>query len=421
MKYRLLQAKVIDPSSTWNGQILDLDIENGQWKKAAGEVLANTQVIDLNGKVIMPGFCELYAYTGDPGHEYREDIISVTKAAAAGGFTAICSIPDAEPVTQHKTQVEYVLRKGSTTPAQVWPLGAITENLQGKNPTEMYDMHYAGAVAFTDAPNPVNDAGVMLRALQYVQPFNGVIIQIPYNKSLVAEGQVNEGEISVRMGMKGISNLSESLQVHRDLELLEYGGGRLHFSGISTAEAVSQIRIAKAKGLQVTASVYLHHLLLDEQLLSGFDSIYKVMPPLRTQEDIDALWEGLIDGTLDAISTQHTPLDTESKRLEFEYALPGMGQIELAFALSQTYISERLGWDLLVKKWSSNPRLILGKPMATISEGTGADFLVADFYVEKIVNSSEWKSKSFNTPFAGKTLKGRVEAVFHHHQWFKNE
>ena len=318
MKYRLLQAQVIDPASPWNGKTLDLDIENGKWSIAKDSISPDTQVFDLKGKVIMPGFCELYAYTGDPGHEYREDIISVTKAAAAGGFTAICAIPDAEPVTQHKTQVEYVLRKGSKTPAQVWPLGAITEGLQGKNPTEMYDMHYAGAVAFTDAPYPVSDAGVMLRALQYVQPFNGVIIQIPYNKSLVAEGQVNEGEISVSMGMKGISNLSESLQVHRDLELLEYGGGRLHFSGISTTEAVSQIRIAKAKGLQVTASVYLHHLLLDEQLLTGFDSIYKVMPPLRTQEDIDALWEGLVDGTLDAISTQHTPLDTESKRLEFE-------------------------------------------------------------------------------------------------------
>lgn len=421
MKYRLLNALVKDPSSPQNGQTCDWDIINGHWHTAKGEADAQTNIIDLKGKCILPGFCEMYAYSGDPGHEYREDLETLAKAASKGGFTAVAIIPDASPVTQHKTHVAYLVNKGKHLPLKILPYGAVSEDLKGKKPTEMYDMNHAGAVAFTDAPHPVSDSGVMLRALQYVQPFNGVILQMPYDVSLVGEGQINEGLVSVQTGMKGISHLSETMQVYRDLELLKYTGGRLHFIGISTAAATDMIRKAKAEGWNVSASVFIHHLLLDENALSGFDTLYKVMPPLRTQEDIDALLEGLKDGTIDTLSTQHTPLDTESKRLEFEYATPGMSQIELAYSLSQNFLSTKLDWNILVNAWSHHPRKILGQPAISIQEGHLADFIVVDENETFTVNAADWASRSFNTPFDGHQLKGKVKAVFYQQKWNENE
>lgn len=421
MKVRFNQVKIIDPASPWHRKVKSILVDKGVIHEAEGEADAETLVIDGVGAELMPGFCEMYAASGDPGHEYRETLESLSAAAAAGGVTAVCVIADNDPITQHKTQIEYFVNRSKSSAVAVWPIGAITEGLKGKNPTEMYDMHYAGAVAFSDAPHPVANAGVMLRALQYVQPFDGVILTMPFNQALSEEGQINEGWMSVRLGMKGIPHLAETIQIKRDLELLAYGGGRLHFSGITTAEGVQLIREAKEKGLQATAAVFLHHLLFNEEDLADFDTHYKVMPPLRTEKDTAALMAGIQDGTIDVISTQHIPLDTESKRLEFEYALPGMANLEYAFALANTVIGERLGLDRIVELFSVQPRNILRKQPATIQQGAKAEFILTDASASFKAELQNRKSLSPNTPLIGYTLKGKVKGLFNNGQWLSNE
>lgn len=417
MRYRLNNVEIIDPTSDWNKQVKDILVINGILQDV-GQADGTEEVIDGTGLRMIPALCETYASIGDPGHEYREDIQSISKAALKGGVTHVCAIADNDPVTQHKTHVEYIIKNTQGKLVEIWPLGAITEGLKGKNPTEMLDMHYAGAVAFTDAPHAIDNTGVMLRALQYIEPIDGVVYSIPYDEHLTGEGQVNEGVISVNMGMKGIPHLAETLQIHRDLELLAYGGGKLHFSGISTAEGVEQIRQAKARGLNVTASVYVHHLLLTEEVVSDFDTNYKVIPPLRTALDREALLQGLEDGTIDMVSIQHIPLDVESKRLEFEYATPGMANIEFAFPLAY----KALGCvQKVVQKFAIAPRKLFKKELNSIKIGNKANFLLVDTNSEKIVKESQRQSLSANSPFYGVSIKGVVKAVFHNNQLHWND
>ena len=417
MIYRLNNVEIIDPTSPWNRKTKDIFIKNGKIYEATSED-SSAKTIEAKGWIIMPGLSETYASIGDPGFEFREDIQSLTEAAIKGGVTSVCAIADTEPVTQHKTQIEYLIKNSRDNLVEIWPIGAITEGLKGKNPTEMFDMHQAGAVAFSDAPHSVHNSGVMMRALQYVSPFNGVIYSVPFDEDLVGEGQINEGLTSVKMGMKGISNLSESLQIYRDLSLLEYTEGQLHFTGVSTEEGIELIREAKKKGLKVSASVYMHHLLFDENELNDFDTNFKVIPPLRTNKDVKALLKGLKDGTIDMISTQHVPLDVESKRLEFEYATPGMANIEFAFPLALKAIGDV---EKIVQLMSIAPRKLFRKDIISINEGSKANFILVDPQAKYVVKASQRKSKSANSPFFDVELTGTVKAIFNNGQMKWNE
>ena len=263
----------------------------------------------------------------------------------------------------------------------------------------------AGRIVFSDVPHGIKDSGVLLRALQYVQPFNGLIITMPFDKTLVGDGQVNESEVSVRMGMKGITNLSEYSVVQRDIELLKYTGGKLHFVGISTKESIELIRKAKAEQLNVTCSVFVHHLISDESDVKNFDSNYKVFPPLRTQDDQQALIEGLKDGTVDCISTQHTPLNIDEKNVEFEVADFGIIGLETAFGLLNKKLENVISKERLIELLSTNPRKI-------INQKTNSDFIILNFEEEYTISEKNIKSKSKNTPYIGKPLKGKVKAVF---------
>ncbi len=404
--YLLKNITVLDPASADNGKKTDILIEQGQWNSSpdiSGK--ADLVTIDCDGQYLAPGFCDLYVHTGDPGFEYREDIGSVAQAALAGGFTTICVTADNHPVTQTKAQVEYIINKAKNTDITIWPLGAVTENFDGKTPTEMLDMHHAGAIAFSDIPHSIKDSGVLLRALQYVQPFNGVVIALPFDKTLVGDGQVNESEISVRMGMKGITNLSEYTAVQRDLELLKYAGGKLHLAGISTKESIDIIRQAKKDGLNVTCSVFVHHLISDESAVKNFDSNYKVFPPLRTAEDQQALIDGLKDGTVDSISTQHTPLNIDEKNVEFEQASFGIIGLETAFGLLNKKLANEISKERLIELLSIQPRKIISAP-------ADKDFVVLDFNQEYVFTGKDIRSGSSNTPYLHQTLKGKVKAVF---------
>ena len=404
--YLLKNITVLDNTSEHNGKKVNVLIENGKIAKIGTAVEdAAAETIDFSGSYLAPGFCDLYVNINDPGFEYREDITSVANAAIAGGFTTICATADNHPITQTKAQVEYILNNAKNTPVSILPIGAVTENFDGKTPTEMLDMHYAGAIAFSDVPHSVKDSGVLLRALQYVQPFDGLIITMPFDKTLVGDGQVNESEVSVRMGMKGITNLSEYSMVQRDIELLKYTGGKLHFVGISTSESIDLIRKAKAEKLNVTCSVFVHHLVSDENEVKNFDSNYKVFPPLRTKDDQQALIEGLKDGTVDCVSTQHTPLNIDEKNVEFEVADFGIIGLETAFGLLNKKLENVISKERLIELLSTNPRKI-------INQKTNSDFIILNFEEEYTFSEKNIKSKSKNTPYIGKSLKGKVKAVF---------
>ena len=410
MKFVLQNVTILDPASPYNGKQKDILIEDGILRKVGDKIsVRDAQKENFKGCVVTPGFCDLYVNIGDPGFEHREDIYSVSKAASAGGFTTICALADNNPVTQNKSQVEYILQKAKSTHTNILPIGAITENFDGKTPTEMYDMHHAGAVAFSDMPHDIHDAGVLTRALQYVQPLDGLIITMPYDSSLAKDGQVNESQVSVRMGMKGIPNVSEYAALQRDIEILKYTGVKLHVMGLSCKESVDLVAKAKKAKLNITASVFVHHLLSTEESVQGYDSNYKVFPPLRTKKDQEALLKGIQDGTIDCISTQHTPLDPEAKNLEFEYASFGIIGLETAFALllSKTGISK----EKLVTCLSSNPNSIL-KKNHSIRENNIAELTVIQLNEKWKIEEQNIRSKSKNLPYIGESVKGKVKAVF---------
>ena len=411
--YLIKNITVLDNTSEFNGKKTDVLIEDGILTIAfTGAVKKNTKELDFSNSYLSPGFCDLYVSINDPGFEYREDIKSVANAAIAGGFTTICATANNHPITQTKAQVEYIVNNSKNTAVHILPVGAITENFDGKSPTEMLDMHNAGAIAFSDMPHSVKDSGVMLRALQYVQPFDGLIITMPFDKTLVSDGQVNESEVSVRMGTKGITNLSEFSAVQRDIELLKYAGGKLHFVGISTKESVDLIRKAKAElsvnghgKVNITCSVFVHHLISNENDVKNFDSNYKVFPPLRTLEDQQALIDGLKDGTIDCISTQHTPLNIDEKNVEFELADFGIIGLETAFGLLNKKLEKEISKERLIELLSTNPQKI-------IKQKPNQDFVILNFDEEYTFTEKDIQSKSKNTPYIGHSLKGKVKAVF---------
>ncbi|MFN8283097.1 MAG: dihydroorotase [Chitinophagales bacterium] len=413
MKYLIKNTTILNAASEHNGKKVDVLIENGIIKEMNASITANdAEVFDANNSFLTTGFCDVYVSVDDPGNEYREDIDSVAKAAIAGGFTTICAIADNHPITQTKAQVEYIINRSKDTAINILPIGAVTENFDGKTPTEMYDMHHAGAVAFSDVPHALKDSGVMLRALQYVQPFDGLIITLPFDKTLVGDGQVNESEISVKMGVKGITNLSEFSIVQRDIELLKYAGGKLHIVGISTKESVDLIRKAKAEKLNITCSVFVHHLISDENDVKNFDSNYKVFPPLRNLEDQQALIDGLKDGTIDCISTQHTPLNIDEKNVEFEYAHFGMIGLQTAFGLLNKKLSNEISKEKLIELLSTNPRKIIHQKNQYNQTNHSPDFVILNFDEEWMYVEQNNQSKSKNSPYFGQTLKGKVKAVF---------
>lgn len=398
---------VLDKNSEYNGKKINILIKDGNAQFNSSQIdLKDIKELDFSGSYITQGFCDLYVNINDPGFEYREDIESVANAAIAGGFTTICATANNHPITQSKAQVEYIINNAKNTVITILPIGAITENFDGKTPTEMLDMHQAGAIAFSDVPHDIKDSGVLLRALQYVQPFDGLIIVLPFDKTLVGDGQVNESEVSVRMGMKGITNLSEYSIVQRDIELLKYTGGKMHFVGISTRESVDLIRKAKAEKLNITCSVFVHHLISDENEVKNFDSNYKVFPPLRTQEDQLALIEGLKDGTVDCISTQHTPLNIDEKNVEFEVADFGIIGLETAFGLLNKKLENVISKDRLMELLSSNSKKIINYT------NKDAGFVILNFEEEWTLTEKNIKSKSKNTPYLNTPLKGKVKAVF---------
>ncbi len=417
MNLLLKSVSVSDPNSTFNRQICDVLIEDGKIVKLAETIQSDAETIDGKGCFLSAGFFDLNCNFGDLGLETKEDMQSGTLAASAGGFTGVALMPNMQPPVHSKSEVQYLINQSRGNLVNVYPLGAISHKTEGKDLAEMYDMHTSGAIAFTDGSSPVQDAGLMERAMLYAQGFNGLIFSYPEDVSIAGKAKMHEGVVSTLLGMKGIPALAEELMISRDLYLAEYTDSRIHFTTISTKRAVEQVRNAKTKGLKVTCDVAAHHLLLTDNVLMGFDSLYKVKPPLRTQEDVNALLAGLHDGTIDAIVSQHTPHEIEFKEVEFEVAEFGMIGLQTAFSIC---VQAGLNIDLIIEKMAINPRKITGIKTASIAEGEMANLVLLDPENKWNYNRENNFSKSSNSPFLGQDLMGKVLLTINNNQIYKS-
>lgn len=401
---------VIYPESKYDKQIVDILIENGRIIKVANGINSeNTTVIDGTGAFVAPGFIDIGAQVCDPGFEHREDIESAAAAASFGGFTTVVVQPNTLPALHSKTEILYIKNKAAASLVDFLPIGALSQDCKGENISEMYDMHEAGAIAFSDGSKSVKDGGLMLRALQYVKAFGGLIINQPFEKSVASGGQMHEGVMSTILGMKGIPSISEEMMLVRDLYLVEYADSQLHIQNISTAHSVDLLRKAKQKGLKVTASVAAINLAFEDTALENFNTFLKIEPPLRSKKDIEALQKGLQDGTIDSINSNHIPHDEEAWNLEFPYASFGVLGLETAVSVANTF--GNLSPEQLVEKFAIAPRKILNISLLELKEGDVANLTFFHPTQSFTYTSSEIFSKSKNTPFVGKTLMGKTLAV----------
>jgi dihydroorotase len=412
MNMLLKGGRVIDPTQNLDDR-RDIFIEGGKIVSIADSIdiiRENTQVLHLEGKIVLPGLVDMHTHLRDPGYEYKETIRSGSQAAAAGGFTSIACMPNTDPVNDTRTVTEYILKRAQECNlVHVYPIAAISRKSEGKILTEFGDLKDAGAVAFSDDGKPVMHSGLMRRALEYASSLDRVIISHCEDLQLSAGGLMNEGQISTELGLPGIPTLAEETMVARDLLLAEFTGASLHIAHVSSAGAVRMIRDAKARGVRVTAETTPHYFTLTDEALRDFDTALKVSPPLRSREDREAIREGLRDGTLDAIATDHAPHAVTDKEVEFEYAANGISGLETALALSLKLVDDGLlTLQELIRKMSANPAKILHIPKGTLLQGASADIAVVDPDKSWIADPLSWRSQGKNSPFFGWTFKGKV-------------
>lgn len=416
MQHLLKQARIIDPASPHHLKTQDILLENGVIKKISDRIEDdNATVIEQKGMIVSPGWMDLRANFRDPGFEYKEDLGSGASAAAAGGFTAVALLPETEPVIQSKSEVEYIRNASRQLPVDIYPLGALTRNLDGTDITEMYDMHRSGAIAFSNGNRAVK-AGTMQRALLYAKGFDGLVCVQADEGSISAGGQMHEGYHSTLLGMKGIPAHAESIAINRDIELLRYTGGRLHFSHISTAGSVELIRKAKAEGLDVSCDVAAIQLLFEDDSLETYDTNFKVFPPFRGREHVEALRKGLLDGTIDAVVSDHHPEDTEHKEVEFDYAAFGVSSIQVVLPLLLKAIPE-INDEKLVQVLSTGPRLLCKLALPAIKEDGEANLTVFHRDTEWILDRESNRSKSIYSPLWNMPLKGKVVGTYVKGKW----
>lgn len=413
MKILIRQAKIADSNTSINEQVRDILIEDGIITEIAATISTGAdKEISAEGLTVSPGWVDIFAHGCDPGFEYRETLDTLAAAAAAGGYTQVFALPDNKPVTDNKAQAEYIRLGAQHLPVSIHPIGAITKKTEGSSLAEMYDMRNSGAIAFSDGLNPVQSPGLLLKALQYVKAFDGVLIQVPIDKSIGAGGLINEGIVSTRLGLPGLPALAEELMIKRDLDLLRYTGSRLHITGISTANSVALIKAAKTEGLSVTCSVTPYHLFFCDEDLQQYDTNLKVNPPLRSGSDMLALRKAVTEGVIDCIASHHIPQDWDHKTCEFEYAAYGMLGLQTAFAAVNETIPG-LSNEALVALFSGNARNIFGLSGTHIQEGTPAELTLFSRTAESMLTRETLKSKSANSPFMNRPMKGAVVATIH--------
>lgn len=417
MKTLLKGARVIDPSQDLD-QVTDLLIEDGKIAKIGASLKTKVKnnsdpdlyVIDLKGMTLVPGLIDMHTHFRDPGFEYKETVETGSAAAAAGGFTSVACMANTNPINDNRAVTEYIIRKAKACGlARVYPVGAISIGLKGENLAEYGDLKAAGIVALSDDGKPVMNSHLMRMALEYAGSLNLPVISHAEDTHLSAEGLMHEGMVSTELGLPGIPAIAEEIMIARDILLADYTRTSIHIAHVSTRGSVALIRNAKTRGIRVTAETAPHYFTLSEECLREFDTFMKVNPPLRALDDVLAIKEGLRDGTIDAIASDHAPHAITEKALEFEYALSGMIGLETSLALSLRLVEEGcLTLPQLVAKMSTNPAEILRIPFGTLKSGASADLTVIDTAHRWQVDLKKFLSKSRNCPFEGWPMQGKA-------------
>lgn len=438
MQILIRSARVIDATSPFDGQVCDVLVEQGLIRQIGANLPASdsTRIVESDNLHVSPGWVDMRVLAQDPGFEHKEDLTSVCRAAAAGGFTDIAVLPNTQPIVDSKDTLGYVRRLSEGQPVSVHVIAAVTKKAAGDDFADMLDLHHAGAVAFSDGHHPLQNPDLLLKTLQYLQPIDGLLMNRPEEERLTRFGQMHEGVQSTLLGLKGMPALAEELMVERDLRLLDYVTRAvtrvetrepidevpsacgfppallpaLHFSTISTVHSVELIRRAKAQGMPVSCDVAAHQLVFDDSVMAEFDTNLKVNPPFRSISDVAGLWAGLADGTIDAIVSDHTPQDSESKNLEFDQAEFGIIGLETLFSVVITH-NQHLSVAQIVAKLTARPRQILRLPAVSVAEGQVANLTLFD--PARTWTYDRTLSKSTNSPFLGQTLTGRVVGTVH--------
>lgn len=408
MNLIIRNAKIIDSESSFNNQTLDILIVDGLIQKI-GKSLPNTtnsEELELDNLHVSQGWFDSSVSLGEPGFEDRETITNGLNVASKSGFTAITLQPNSFPIIDNQAQVHFVKNKANGFATQLFPIGALTKASEGKDMAELFDMKNAGAVAFGDYTKSIENANLLKIALQYTQDFDGLVIAFAQDEKIKGNGVANEGIVSTRLGLKGIPDLAEELQIARNLFLLEYTGGKMHIPTISTVKSVQLIKEAKAKGLNVTCSVSVHHLVLTDEKLEEFDTRFKVNPPLKTENDRQALLNAVLDGTIDIITSDHNPIDIEHKKMEFDMAKNGTIGLESAFGALLTV----LPIETVIEKLTQG-RSIFSIPTSNIKEGETANITLFNTEGSYVFKKENILSKSKNSAFLGTSLKGKVYGI----------
>ena len=413
MKLIIREAKIIDPQSPFHNKKADILIVDGFIKKIAPSIPneENIEEIKRANLHVSQGWFDSSVSLGEPGYEDRETISNGLNVAAKSGFTSIALQPNSFPIIDNQSQINFVQSKAFGSATQLFPIGALTKGSEGKDMAELYDMKKVGAVAFGDYNKSQDNANLLKIALQYVQDFDGLLIAFPQDEKIKGNGVANEGIVSTRLGLKGIPNLAEELQIARNLFLLEYTGGKLHIPTISTAKSSQLIKEAKAKGLKVSCSVAVHHLVLTDEKLEGFDTRHKVSPPLRTELDRKALIEGILDGTIDMITSDHNPIDIEHKKMEFDAAKNGTIGLESAFGVLMTV----LPLEIIIEKLTAG-KTTFGIENAIVTEGAKANLSLFSPKGNNTFTKASILSKSKNSAFLGVEMQGTVFGIVNQDQ-----
>ncbi|HLC43032.1 MAG TPA: dihydroorotase [Methylomirabilota bacterium] len=410
MNLVLKGGRVIDPANGVD-QVQDLLIQDGKIAKLGKGLKAvnGTQVIDASGKIVCPGFIDLHVHLREPGFEYKETVKSGTRAAAAGGFAAVCCMANTDPVNDNRSVTDYILAKARIEGSvRVYPIGAVTRGLKGEELAELAELAEAGCVAFSDDGKPVMNTRLLRYAMEYTLPFGIPVISHAEDHHLAAGGVMHEGVVSTELGLSGIPAAAEEVMVARDICLAELTGAHLHIAHVSTAGAVRLIRDAKARGIKVTAEVTPHHLLLTDESVQSYDGNFKVNPPLRTKRDQETLLEALVDGTIDAVATDHAPHALSEKEGEFDRAAFGVIGLETAVSVLLDRLVRQQLVDLptLIARLTHGPARLLGLPGGSLAKDALADITILDLEQEWSIDPSRFLSKSKNSPFAGWNVTG---------------
>jgi dihydroorotase len=421
MQIVLKGGRLIDPVSGLD-EALDIHIANGRIERIGKSLtIPSAQVIDAKGKIIAPGFLDMHVHLREPGFEYKETILSGCTAAAAGGFTGVCCMPNTKPAIDDESVIRTIQSKARAALnglVDVYPVAAVTVDRKGEHLAPLAELSAAGAVAFTDDGEPVHDAEIMRRALEYSSMFGKPIIQHAQDMPMTKGGVMNEGFTATSLGLPGMPSAAEDIMIARDIRLAQFTGGQYHVAHMSTAGGVDMVRQAKARGLRVTCEVTPHHIALTDDLVRSYNTNTKMNPPLRTREDVEALKQGLKDGTVDVIATDHAPHSFDEKEVEYQAAPFGIVGLETAIgiAITELFLRNILSLFQIVEKFAVNPRRVLHLPDVKITEGETANLTIFDPAVEWVVDPQTFKSKSKNTPFGGHRLTGRAVGVFNNGQ-----